>query len=244
MAAAHAARDIGVQSGAGLRDRIMPGHDFSRFQRFADDAVRCFRCAGDAGKVHHLAEADRVVVPHFGSDIRRGDLGAGVLEAGHGRHAGGRGQHRLERRLGRVGNHQVDALEPEHVADFMRVVIDARRAVGQHRASVFDRRQHRRFDVDVPVEKARRKQLAAGFDDLGFRADAVRGVADERDAPAGDGDVGVVEDFVRADVDKARAANHGVRRSAAHRHVGERAGAFPKLVLAELEHGSHPFFIS
>ncbi|MCY1237980.1 hypothetical protein D9M72_506980 [compost metagenome] len=67
------------------------------------------------------------------------------------------------------------------------------------------RQRHlRAFDMQMPVDHARREIFARGVDDLGLRADIVGDVADGDDAFAINGDVGLI-DFLRDDIDEATA---------------------------------------
>ena len=165
-----------------------------------------------------------------------------ILHAEHGRHARGRGEHGLERRALGVLDHQVDALETHDVADLVRVVKDAGGAVGDDAAGVFAGREHRGFDVDVAVEHARGDIGAACLDHLCVLADAVLGVADEGDAAAVDGNVDMLADLVRADVDEPGVEDDRLGGHIAHRDGGEGGGAFPKRHFADLfAHSFRPF---
>lgn len=61
--------------------------------------------------------------------------------------------------------------------------------------------------MNVSVEETRSNELALGVDDLCAFADAVCGVADKRDAAAGNRHVDVIEDLMRADVYETCIAN-------------------------------------
>ena len=96
--------------------------------------------------------------------------------------------------------------------------------------------------MDVAVEKTRRHVEAAGVDDLGVRADAGCGVADEGDASFGDGDVDVFLELGGADVDECAAADDGVSGLAPLGDGGEGLGDFPERAFAKMiVHGEIPF---
>ena len=114
--------------------------------------------------------------------------------------------------------------------------------MGDDAAGVFAGREHRGFDVDVAVEHARGDIGAACLDHLCVLADAVLGVADEGDAAAVDGNVDMLADLVRADVDEPGVEDDRLGGHIAHRDGGEGGGAFPKRHFADLfAHSFRPF---
>lgn len=59
----------------------------------------------------------------------------------------------------------------------------------------------------MTVKETRGDKLTLGIDDLCAFTDAVCGIADKCDTAAGNCNIGVVEDFMRADVYETRIAN-------------------------------------
>ena len=102
--------------------------------------------------------------------------------------------------------------------------------------------------MNVPVQKARGQIAAGGIDHLGIGSYAVRGVTHVCDAAAAYGDVHMVQDLARVDVDQPCVANDGLGRLLSLRHGDKRAAAFPKRRLAKgVDHvgssRSHPFLL-
>ena len=236
MTAAHAACNVCIEAATRLRDGIVTCDDFAGFQRFAGNVVRRLRGSGDAREVHHFAETNGIIVLHFRGNIRGGDLRAGILKSRNSRNAGGGRQHSLQRSLFRLFRHQVNAFEAKHIADFVRVIINPDGAMGDNGLCIFNRRHHGRLNVDMTVKETRGDKLTLGIDDLCAFTDAVCGIADKCDTAAGNCNIGVVEDFMRADVYETRIANDRLCGLSAHCNIGKRAGALPKLGLTKLEH--------
>ena len=114
--------------------------------------------------------------------------------------------------------------------------------MGDDAAGVFTGGEHRGFDVDVAVEHARGDIGAVCLDHLRIRADAVLRVADKSDAAAVDGDVDMLADLMRADVDELGVEDDRLGGHIAHRNGGESGGAFPKRHFADLfAHLVRPF---
>lgn len=108
--------------------------------------------------------------------------------------------------------------------------------MGDNGLCIFDRRHHGRLNVDMTVKETRGDKLTLGIDDLCAFTDAVCGIADKCDTAAGNCNIDVVEDFMRADVYETRIANDRLCGLSAHCNIGKRAGALPKLGLTKLEH--------
>ena len=234
MAAADAGGDISVQRRAGIGDGEVTGDDVVGFQCLGKLCVDVFLGSDDVREAHHLAETHNAVPAHHLADIIGMDGRAGILKAGHRRHAGRRVRHGLERGALRVLDHDPDALLAADIADLMRVHENAGRAAGNDRLCVFAHGDHGRFDVDMPVHKAGRDILAACVDDLRLWSDAVRRVAHERDAALGDRNVDALLDLCRADVDQPGVPDDRLRLLCAHGHARERARHLIQRLFAKL----------
>ncbi len=107
----------------------------------------------DAGKVHHLAQAQHPVIVQLRRDVVPAQVRAGGfhIRRGHAR----RHHHKHGERvvLGRV-EHVADAIQSQHIGDLVRVNDDGRRAARDDSASELVGRHQRAFDVDVCVNKA------------------------------------------------------------------------------------------
>ena len=110
------------------------------------DLGQHLRVAGDdAREVHHLAEADDARPGHRLGHVGRAELGAGVLQAGRGGHAGRHLHEDVDRLRQRLVVHQPHALEAEDVRHLVRVDEHAGGAV-RHR-----RRGRTRLTVSMPL---------------------------------------------------------------------------------------------
>ena len=239
VAAAHAAGHIRVEPPVGLGDGVVARDDLVGRERLGQLAVGVVGAGQHAGEVHHLAEAHHPVPGHGLGDLFGAHEGAGVLEAGHGRDAGGRGDHGLQGRAGGIVHHHLHAFKPQHVAHLMGVPVDAHGAMGHHGPGVLAGAEHGGFHMDVPIEEARGDHLAGGIDHEGVRADAVVGARSHvGDAPAGDGHVHVVLNLGGAHVHESCVGDDGVGWHLALGHGGQGAGALPERLLAEMvQHG-------
>ena len=175
MARAHAGGDVGRQAAVGLGYRVVTGHALAGLEGLRDLVLCVLLAAEDAGEVHHLAEADDVGPAHGGRDLLDVDGGAGVVESRDSRHAGGRGEHGLQRGSLGVVKHDADALQADDVAALVRVGVDRGRAAGDDDLGVLPAADHGGLDVDVRVDVAGGDVLARRVDNLGVRADAVLG---------------------------------------------------------------------
>ena len=182
----------------------------------------------DAGIVHHFAQPDYGVPVHGAADVLRPDFRAGVLETGHGGHAGRRCYEHFQRRARRVLHNGLHARKAHDVADLMRVGEHGRRPVRHGGAGVLPRRDHGRLQVHVPVHEAGREVFPARVHHFGIRADTVRRVAHKRDPACGDRHAGMRQDLARTDVDQPRVRNHKFRRLLAGRDGRELFRTLPQ----------------
>ena len=234
VAAADAGCDIGVQRGAGIGNGEMAGDDIVGFERLGQLGMDVFLRADHVGEAHHLAESHDAVPAHHFADIVRADRRAGILKSGDCGHAGGRVGHGLERGTLRILDHDPDALFAADIADLVRIHEDAGRAAGDDRLRIFAHGDHGRFHVDVPVHKAGGNILAVCVDDGRLRADAVRGVSDERDAALGDCNVDALLNFGGADVDQTGVSDDQLGLLRAHGDPRQRARYLIQRLFAKL----------
>ena len=143
MVAAHAACHIGVEATVGFGNGVMAGDAFVRPKRRGDLAQGVLGSRQNAGEVHHLAQAHHRVPGHGLFNVIGAYRGTRILKTGNRRHARGRGHHSLERGAARVLDHNLDAVEADHVGHLVRVPIDAHRAVGNDRSRVLGGAHHR-----------------------------------------------------------------------------------------------------
>ena len=239
VAAAHAAGNVGVQPLVGFGDGVVARDHLVSGKGGGQLAVGVIGARQHAGEVHHLAEAHHAVPGHGVRDLGGAHGSTGVLEAGHGRHAGRRGHHGLQWRARGILHHHLHAFKAEYVTYLVGVPVNAHGAVGHDGTGVLAGPDHGRFHVDVPVQKARGNYLARGANDAGALADAMGGaLAHIGDAALRDGHVDAVLHFGRAHVHEPRARDHRVGGLAALGHGGQGLRALPKRFLAEMvQHG-------
>ena len=151
VAAAHAAGDVGVQPLVGLGDGVVACDHLVGGEGGGQLAVGVIGARQHAGEVHHLAEAHHAVPGHGIRDLGGAHGGAGVLEAGHGRHAGRRRHHGLQRRARSVLHHHLHPFKAEHIAHLVGIPVNAHRAVGDNGPGVLAGADHGGLHVDVPV---------------------------------------------------------------------------------------------
>ncbi len=245
VARAHAGGDVGVEAAVLLRDGVVAGHALAGLEGLGDLADRVLLAAEDAGEVHHLAEAHDVVPVHGLGHLRGIDVGAAVVKARDGRHARGRGEHVLERGALGVVEHGAHTLHAGDVAALVRVGEDRGGAARHHDARVLGAADHGGLNMDMRINVAGRHVLASGVDDLGSLTDAVLGgvLADAEigHAPAGDGDIGVLEDLVRGHAHEIGVADNKVGRTLALGDLDELGVALPERRLAEIiDHRGSP----
>ena len=125
-----AAGDIAVEGAAEIGRGVMAAHRLARpawWRRSRRPSVGSL--AGDAGKVHHLAEPDDVGPGHRLGHVLGTERGAGMFEAGRGGHAGGHLHIDVDRHGQRLVVHQPHARQAQHVGDLVRVDEHGGRAV-------------------------------------------------------------------------------------------------------------------
>ena len=226
VAAADAGGDIGVETHARVGHGVVAGDDLIRLQGLRQLPVDVGFRPEHVGEAHHLPKTHDAVPGHHLPDLLGADVGARVLEARHGGHAGGNIGHGLEGRPLCVVDHGLHALGAADVADLVGVHEDAGGPVGHHRPGVFAHADHGGFHMDMGVHEARRDVLAGSVDDLGVLADAMGGVAHEGDPALGNGYVDPFLDLGGADVHQLGIADDQLRLHHAHSHSGHGLGHF------------------
>ncbi len=153
-----------------------------------DDAAHFRRPLQHAAHVHHFGDPGDTGHGQHGAHVRRVEHGAGALQPrcrGHAR--GGEHQHAQWQILDRADG-PLHTLQPQHVAEFVRIPADRGGTLGQYRLGVAARGDHRAFDVQVGVDQPRRHD-ARDRDDLPGVAPAARRM-DAGDQRADQTDIG------------------------------------------------------
>ena len=250
VAAGDSGGNVGVELAISVWHREVAGQGLVGLERLVHLGERALVAGEDTGVVHHLAKANHGVPPHGLADVLVINLRTGVLKAWNRGDAGSRRDHALERHALGVADELLQRGKPGDVHGLVRVPVDSRGTVRNHRAGVLGRPHHGGLNVDVTVHEARRHKAAGSIDDGGLLANAVlcrvTVNAQVGNAPSGNGDVCVVENLVRGDAYQPCMANDEVGGLLTLGHTDERAIAFPQRRLAEaIEHGSpsrHPAY--
>lgn len=124
VTAAHAAGDVGVEAGFGLRQGIVAGDNFVSGEGGVNDTVRVVIGSKNAWEVHHFAKTDNLIPLHGAGDVFRSDEAAGVFKTRHSRHAGRGHEHALEWCTLAVFDYALYAIKAEDIADLVRIGIN------------------------------------------------------------------------------------------------------------------------
>ena len=100
----------------------------------------------DAGKVHHLAQADDAGPVHGFGDVIGCDLEPGGFQTGGGGRTGGHLGVDVDRLQERFVVHQAHTAQAQDVGDLVRIRKHRRRAMGDHGGGELGRGQHARFE--------------------------------------------------------------------------------------------------
>ena len=205
----HPRREVRLQDRTGEPGRV-PRHELAALEPGGDDVHHAVGAAEHADHVHNLRQpADLVPGEHLG-DLGPVQVGARELEAGLGRNARRRLHDEPDRqpptRLDRIAN-------PRDAGDVRELVrVDEHRGgtARAHRFRVAAGREHRRLEVHVHVDEARREEAPAAVDRverIGARTTRVN-AGDER---ADDADVGGAL-LTTSDVDDRPAGQQEIER--------------------------------
>ena len=107
----------------------------------------------NARHVHHLAQEVDVVALHERVDVGCADDGSAGLHVCAG-YAGGGAEEEMEGYLTAVFNHEVDAVDAEHIGYLVRVGNGGQRAVTDGDTGKVLGQQHAALDVDVAVDES------------------------------------------------------------------------------------------
>ena len=175
-------RGVGVQRPARHAGRV-PVHVLGSGQCELGQLVRV--AGDDAGKVHHLGEADHPAPAQQALEIAGRERSPRRLELRRG-HA--RGGHEVDVQWKRPADVEqpVDAVGAEHVGDLVRIDDDGGRAERQHEPRELVHEQLRRLEVHVRVDEAGHDETAGGVQRLGALV-----VAEPCDVAVDDRDVGL-----------------------------------------------------
>ena len=159
----------------------------------------------DAGKVHHLGDAEHAAAAQERLQIALAQRAARRLVVRR-RHRRRSHEVHVERIAGRCVEQPVHAVRAEHVGDLVRVGDDRSRPERQHEARELVGEQLRRLEVDVRVDEPRHDVAARRVDDLGAVV-----LAEPCDPAVRHGDVDL-EPLAREHREDAAAAHDHVRR--------------------------------
>ena len=170
--------------------------------------------------VHHLGHADDARPgQHFGH-LRRAEVCARGLFAGHRGHAAGNHDVDAQGQALAGFDHEADAVHAQHVGDLVGVDDGGGGAEGEHARGIARRGDHGALDVQVGVHETGRGPLACAVDDAGRVQRVFARHAHQRDAVAVDADVGRV-DFAGEDVDQVDVEDGQIQRACAHGGLDE-----------------------
>ncbi|MNW51282.1 hypothetical protein D3C74_287650 [compost metagenome] len=162
------------------------------------------------GEVHHFAQRDHILAP--GVRLRylfRSDGRAGCFKfRARRRHTGGDLHVGSQRCSAHLLQHQLNALQTEHVGNLMRVEEAARCPKRKHRPGKFGYGELRALNMAVSVQQSRSDVSSGCFDYPGAFADHVRDIfANIGDASALYRNGHPLQNFTRTDIDQLPPGN-------------------------------------